>query len=189
VNNTAGLLVLWFCIASTSVSAQIASTDPTTTCRSGVYKFKGKALRGQTYSRKFGGFVFTLQPGARGDWHIDISQKQHHGIDGLTGPMHFVPKATDIEGWHIRNAANTGPNTGDVNAPDETRHFLFSPHWPRCKESDLTSDGQGTLEITDMELGNLVPGEKATMTMMEFTVTLRVGVSACKAACPGTTTH
>ena len=102
----------------------------------------------------------------------------------MTGPSHFVPRATEIEGWHFRDAANTGPNTGDVNAPDETRHFLFSPRWPRCKEAvDLDKDGQGILEITDMELGNLKHGEKAVMLMMEFTVILKVGRSACT-LCP-----
>jgi hypothetical protein len=85
----------------------------------------------------------------------------------------------------VPNAANTGPNTGDVNAPNETRQFLFSPHWPRCQDSVLTGDGQGTLKITDMELGNLVPGDKATVTMLEFEVTLRVGISSCKTSCPG----
>jgi hypothetical protein len=185
VKNTTVLLVLWFCIASSSVYAQNAEHEPVPRCHAGAYRFKGKVLHGQTFSRKFGGFVFTLLPGDGGDWHIEISQGQRHGFEGLTGPLHFVPNPTDIEGWHFRNAANTGPNSGDVNAPGKNRHFLFSPHWPRCEASDLKSDGQGMLEITDMKLENLKPDEKATITMMAFKVTLSIGRSACKAACPG----
>lgn len=152
-------------------------------CRPGVYQFQGAIRRGQTFSHAFGGFMFALVPLEYG-WSIDISKGQQHYLDKLTGPAHFVPNPTDIEGWHFRNAANTGPNTGDVNAPDETRDFLFSPRWPRCPDAEgLDKDGQGTLEITDMELGNLVPGEQANILMMKFTVKLAVGRSACS-DCP-----
>jgi hypothetical protein len=33
----------------------------------------------------------------------------------------------DIDGWHFRNANNTGPNDGSVNAPSGRREFIFSP--------------------------------------------------------------
>jgi hypothetical protein len=123
--------------------------------------------------------MFALVPQEYG-WSIDISKGQQHYLDGITGPAHFVPNPTDIEGWHFRNAANTGPNKGDVNAPDETRDFLFSPRWPRCPNAEgLDKDGQGRLEITDMELGNLLPGKQANILMMKFTVKLTVGRSAC----------
>lgn len=184
MRNATVLLVLWFCIASSSVYAQNAEQESVPRCHPGTYKFKGKVLRGQTFSKEFGGFVFTLMPGHDGDWHIEISQGQRGGLEGLTGPLHFVPNATDIEGWHFRNAANTGPNTGDVNAPDKTRHFLFSPHWPRCEDSDLKRDGQGTLEITDMRLENLGPGEKGTITMMAFKMTLSIGPLHAKRSVP-----
>ena len=178
------LFVLWSCIAPSPVGAQDAEHEVTPRCNPGIYKFRGKVLRGRTFSRKFGGFVFTLVPGAEGNWHIQVSQGRHRGLELITGPQHFIPNPTDIEGWHFRNTANTGPNTGDLNAPDETRHFLFSPHWPRCPDSNLETDGQGKLEITDMKLENLEPGQKATMTMMQFRVTLVVGRSACGTTCP-----
>jgi len=187
VKNTAVLLVLWLCIASSLVSAQNAEREPGPRCHPGVYRFQGKVLHRQTFSRKFGGFVFTLLPlhlDHEGDWHIAISQGQRSGLELATEPRHFAPNATDIEGWHFRNSANTGPNT-DVNRPGKTRHFLFSPHWLDCEESDLKNDGQGTLQITEMKLENLGPREKATMTLMAFKVTLRIGRSACNAACPG----
>jgi hypothetical protein len=127
-------------------------------CRPGQYRINGTVLRGQTFSRKFGGLQFALVPGEFG-WGIDISQGEQHSLEGMTGPQHFVPRAIDIEGWHFRNAANTALNTGDVNAPDETRTFLFSPRSPYCKDAvGLEEDGKGVLEVTDMELGNLTPG-------------------------------
>jgi len=176
---------LTFCIliaCTVSLFAQ-PKQDAPLLCRPGVYQFRGTVHRGQTFSRTFGGFVFALVPQENG-WSIDISQGQQHYLAAMTGPAHFVPNPTDIEGWHFRNAANTGPNTGDVNAPDETRTFLFSPRWPHCQDAKgLGKDGQGTLEITDMELGNLVPGMKANMLMMKFTVKLTVNRSACT-ACP-----
>jgi hypothetical protein len=89
-------------------------------------------------------------------------------------------KPIEIEGWHFRNGDNTGPNTGDVNAPDETRRFLFSPRWPHCEEAArLDKNGFGVLEINDMELDNLAQGEKANIVEMEFSVVLTVGPSAC----------
>jgi hypothetical protein len=114
---------------------------------------------------------------------IDISQGTQRYLASMTGPRQG-PNPIEIEGWHFRNAANTGPNTGDVNAPDETRRFLFSPRWPHCEEAvGLEKDGQGVLEITDMELGNLAEGEKASIARMHFRVVLTIGPSACT-ACP-----
>jgi hypothetical protein len=73
-----------------------------------------------------------------------------------------------------------------VNAPDETRRFLFSPRSPHCEDTiGLDKDGQGDLDIGDMELGNLAEGEKANITRMEFRVVLTLGPFACT-ACPTT---
>ena len=142
-------------------------------------------LRGQSFSHRFDGFGFKLVPTDFG-WNIDISQGKQHYLANMTGPRHFVPNPTEIEGWHFRNAANTGPNTGDVNAPDETRRFLYSPRWPHCEDAPgLEKDGHGVLEITDKDLGNLKAGEKANILRMVFTVALTVGRSACN-ACPST---
>jgi hypothetical protein len=183
VNNLRVLLLVLIVPFASLASAQNASTSSKVQCRSGQYHFKGTVVRGESFSRKFDGFVFALLPTEYG-WDIDIAQGEQHHLEGLTGPMHFVPRTVEIEGWHFRNAANTGPNTGDVNAPDETREFMFSPRWPHCENAEgLDKDGKGALEITDMELGNLVEGEKAFMTKMEFSVVLTVRRSACT-PCP-----
>jgi hypothetical protein len=152
-------------------------------CRVGKYQFKGTVTRGQVFSRDFDGFKFALTPTEYG-WSIDIAQGEQHHLANITGPRHFVPNPIEIEGWHFRNAANTGSNTGDVNAPQRTRRFFFSPRWPHCGDAaGLENDGQGVLEITSMELGNLKPGAKANIDRMNFNVILTVGRSACR-ACP-----
>jgi hypothetical protein len=158
-------------------------------CKAGSYTFGGVIKKGETFSRPFGGFVFTLEPMQYG-WSIDIAQGQHHHLANLTPPRHFVPNPIDIEGWHFRNEANTGPNTGDVNAPDEHREFFFSPKFGTCMSipenatepefEAATRDGTGVLEITDLTLGNLKPGEKADIQEMKFTVHFVVAQSACE---------
>jgi hypothetical protein len=154
-----------------------------------MYTFSGVVKQGERFSRPFGGFVFNLEPMQYG-WTIDIAQGQHHHLANLTPPRHFVPNPIDIEGWHFRNEKNTGPNTGDVNAPDEHREFFFSPKFGSCMSEPenasqaefeaATRDGTGVLEITDLKLGNLKPGEKAGIQEMKFTVHLAVAQSACE---------
>ncbi len=183
VNTVRTLLVSAVVAVGLLSAAQQRSRQSRQSCHPGEYRFKGAVERGQTFSRSFDGFVFALVPTEYG-WDIDISQGAQHYLANMTGPRHFVPNPTEIEGWHFRNAANTGRNTGDVNAPQTTRRFLFSPRWPHCEDAEgLDKDGQGTLEITHMELGNLQPGQKANFRSMRFAVTLTVGTSACT-SCP-----
>src|SRR6185295_140040 len=97
-----------------------------------------------------------------------------------------------LEGWHFRNQANAGPNQGDVNAPQRERGFAFvltpadyrraaaavdlllwGKHPQAEREQALTtleqtSRGRGTLRITDMTLGNLVPGVQAWFETLDF---------------------
>jgi hypothetical protein len=70
----------------------------------------------------------------------------------------------DIEGWHFRNSSNTGPNTGEVNAPGERRTFIFSPRLNRCKKITIIAhDGRGVLDISDMDLSKMEEGKKASI--------------------------
>jgi hypothetical protein len=176
------LLLLSFTVWTMPASAQSRKSA----CHSGHYAFKGTVRKGESLSHRFGGFLFTLVPIEFG-WTIDISRGSQHHLAHMTGPRHFVPNPIDIEGWHFRNAANTGRNKGDVNAPQRTRRFLFSPRWPHCEDAvGVDKDGQGILQITDMKLGNLEPGKKATILRMNFIVRLTVGRSACL-SCPANT--
>lgn len=96
-------------------AAQRPAEDSNNGCHPGQYRFTGTVVRGQSFSHRFDGFVLTLVPTEFG-WSIDISHGKQHYLANMTGPRHFVPNPIEIEGWHFRNAANTGPNTGDVNA-------------------------------------------------------------------------
>ena len=170
-----------------TVTVAIAQ-PPTRPCKAGTYKLHGIVQRAKAYSREFDGFVFKLEPMEYG-WRIDISRGEQHYLESMTGPRHAVPNPVEIEGWHFRNSANTGPNRGDVDAPQYTRRFLFSPRWRHCPEApDIGKDGKGVLEITDLELGNLRPGAKANISRMKFRVTLTVGSTACE-QCPAMQTE
>jgi hypothetical protein len=178
-------ITLLLCAASHGQSRQ----KPQSACKAGDYNISGVVKKGETFSRAFGGFVFSLVPLQYG-WMIDVSQGEQHYLANFTPPRHFVPNPIEIEGWHFRNQANTGPNTGDVNAPDEHREFIFSPKFgscisdpdgaPRAEFAAATKDGTGALEIEDLQLSNLKPGEKAGIAEMKFTVRLTVAASACK---------
>ena len=89
----------------------------------------GQVTRGQIFSRATaGGWILRLVPVGEG-WFLEIAMKgrETEDLSRLTPPWHFVPNPREIEGWHFRNADNTGPNDGSVNAPQELRAFVFSP--------------------------------------------------------------
>jgi hypothetical protein len=165
--------------------------------------FEGSVRRGEAFERPLpDGLVFALRPQAHGwlVWLGEPAQPSANYAVVATPPYRGV-NPTQIEGWHFRNADNTGPNavgTKNVNAPQDVRafHFVASPEAYRATARDLevalwgageTEDevsaardrllggagkGAGTLEITRLELGNLVPGARAWIERMAFTVTL-----------------
>ena len=150
------------------------------------YEFSGEVSKGEEYRYQFSdNYIFFLEPLKSGDgWEIVIKETGADDGDNLarlTPPLHLTPNPRFIEGWHFRNSDNTGPNeTGDknVNAPGKIREFIFSPKVGKQIQSEPTAeeleiirkDGSGTLTITEIELGNLNPGEKANITSMKFEV-------------------
>jgi hypothetical protein len=142
----------------------------------------GEVREGETFTRGFGpGFTFELHPESQG-WYVSLKM---HGRDEdlsrLTPPFHSVPNPRYVEGWHFRNADNTGPNDGSVNAPGEIREFIFSPEvgdtidGPRASRSPspeeierVGSFGSGRLEILDYRLADLKPGQQARMVWLKF---------------------
>jgi hypothetical protein len=117
-------------------------------------------------------------------------------LSRLTPPLHGVPNPRDIEGWHFRNADDSGPNEpGDrnVNAPGERREFIFSPavgltiDGPGAGRSVSPADvdsvgafGRGTLTILDARLGHIRSGERAAIERMRFEVDLLWGRPTAK---------
>ena len=58
---------------------------------------------------------------------ISTTNRPAEDLSRLTPPWHATVNARDIEAWQFRNAENTGPNDGSVNAPGGRREFIFSP--------------------------------------------------------------
>ncbi len=118
------------------------------------------------------GWRVTLRDGANPDDARDLTS--------VTPPFGSGPNPRDLLGWQFRNAANTGPNTGDVNAPQATRNLWFStalagtggyrppdPNAPALLPAD-PDDGHITLNIVDFELTPPEPGSVAGMTAIAF---------------------
>jgi hypothetical protein len=148
---------------------------------------RGEVSEGKAFERFFGpDFMFRLQPIPYG-WSIEVRVRgRKDDISRFTPPWHFVPNPRDVEGWHFRNADNTGPNDGSVNAPQEQRDFIFSPEvgstiggpganrWPTTEEMErVAAFGRGTLSITDLVLADPEPGKTAGIVRMKFHVNLR----------------
>jgi hypothetical protein len=90
-----------------------------------------------------------------------------------------VPNPREIEGWHFRNTANTGPNHGSVNAPQELREFIFSPEVGRgidyngsATSADdvarVRSFGRGWLFIESYILTPPRRGDRASFESLRF---------------------
>ncbi|GJM44988.1 MAG: hypothetical protein DHS20C21_18300 [Gemmatimonadota bacterium] len=134
------------------------------------------------------GWVFALVPQEHG-WSIRLYDSEGADAVDLSAitPPHGGPvNPRDVFGWHFRNADNTGPNVGDVNAPQGTREFFFSraisgtggfkpsadPDSARWAAPD-SSDGLGWFRVLDYGLSDLEPGGKARMTYLKFDACLR----------------
>ena len=149
-------------------------------------EIRGEIRADSTFERAtpHGRFIARLEPMEYG-WYLRIYEPDRIGDDlaRLTPPWHFVPNPREIEGWHFRNAQNTGPNDGSVNAPGKQRDFIFSPEVGRTIEYDgsntteedvarVEAFGRGTLTILDYELSPPAPGERARFVRMKFVVCL-----------------
>ena len=94
---------------------------------------RGEAQRGDTVVHPFEhdgqAFEFRLKPVGHG-WSIWIGypvNRERNQIVVATPPYRGINPAI-IQGWHFRNADNSGPNKpgkDHVNAPQKIRHFAF----------------------------------------------------------------
>lgn len=158
-------------------------------CRSEVgrraERLHGTVKRGETFERATAaGWILTLRPRPEG-WLLTVTMKGREGEDlsRLTPPWHFVPNDCEIEGWHFRNAGNTGPNDGSVNAPQELREFIFSPAVGRGIEysgsgtsgedvDKVRAFGRGWLFIEEYKLTPPLRGTRAAFETMTFSACL-----------------
>ena len=152
-----------------------------------VTEFSGEVHRGESFVYEVqNNLHFILKPNPLG-WEIVLKDpnRPEENLARLTPPYHFVPNPRYLEGWHFRNADNTGPNAigeKNINAPQHQRQFIFSPkvgqsidYPPTLTQvGQITQDGTGLLEILDMKLGNLRAGEKAWFEWIRFRVRLKI---------------
>lgn len=128
-----------------------------------------------------GARTFALYPLEFG-WRIGMLNS-----DGLDIPMFAAPlrpvetNPLNIAGWHFRNSDNSGPNVGDVNAPQHERRFTFGTMAadPLKNPALVTPSahaegfgGLGVLTISDYSLTPLQAGARAAITSLSFSVCL-----------------
>ena len=114
-------------------------------------------------------------------------------LAAITPPFHG-PNPTDIQGWQFRNSDNTGSNEvgpKNVNAPGKIRQIQYCAtvedyiNWEKEYEEYRSGrclrDSEGcfpsvgcqetlTLEVYDLKLNNLIAGQQAGITSMEFLI-------------------
>lgn len=130
------------------------------------------------------GWVFALLQAPHG-WRLRVFDRAPIGygadLTALTPPLRGPVNPRDLFGWHFRNAANDGPNTGDVNAPQDLRAIVISSGLAgtgglRPPDGPVTSspeDGIGWLLVRDKGLSDLNPGKLARMSYLSFEACLR----------------
>ncbi len=148
-------------------------------------QIRGEVSRGTRFEQLTPtGWILRLVPVPEG-WFLEVTRKDREGEDlsRLTPPWHFVPNAREIEGWHFRNADNSGPNEGSVNAPGEMREFIFSPQVGREIEynggatsaedvAKVRSYGRGWFFIESYRLIPPRKGQRAAFESLKFSACL-----------------
>ncbi len=196
VNLSRQLLYFPLAAASTVLGAQSAAAQDvcaeTPPYRAVV--IDGEAYGARGFEREMGdGLTFALERVDAG-WRIFVSHEADPQTNlALATPPLRMPETNPISilGWHFRNAANTGPNEGDVNAPQTRRRFVFGdqarnpefnpelivPSAPGEAAPDgappVTPFGVGELEIIEMGLTDLAPGQRARMNYLLFQVCMQ----------------
>ncbi|PKQ06299.1 MAG: hypothetical protein CVT72_07035 [Alphaproteobacteria bacterium HGW-Alphaproteobacteria-11] len=112
------------------------------------------------------GWTFMLEPRPHG-WQLRLLDTGGRDLTAATPPLHGETNPRDLYGWHFRSLDNSGPNLGDVNAPQRERNFVIA-------QSGETDEGYGWLKILDYGLADLEPGARARMVYMRFDICLVV---------------
>ncbi|WP_417470214.1 hypothetical protein [Maricaulis sp.] len=106
-----------------------------------------------------GDWRFELQPQPHG-WVIAVIDADGQDRTALTPPLHLDTNPRRLSGWHLRNAANTAANQGDINAPQLERRFVIA--------GDDGNPSPGVFNIRDYGLADLEPGERARLVYLRF---------------------
>lgn len=165
-----------FLTALLAVAAAPAFANTACEAEPGVQmaSFGGDVQDGAAVSLPAGASFVTLTPIEHG-WRIGLKTGGGEDLPVLAPPIRpLETNPVNIAGWHFRNAANTGPNIGDVNAPQQVRTFVFgraavrellegAPPPGSRLPPETGEAGDGRLTIDDFRLTDLSPGQKARM--------------------------
>jgi hypothetical protein len=146
---------------------------------------RGEVRRGEPFARSTpGGWMVRLVPAPHG-WLLEVAMegRETEDLSRLTPPWHFAPNPRQIDGWHLRDRDNAGPNDGSVNAPQALREFIFSPRVGRGLEyagsatrpddvAAVRAFGRGWFHIDDYRLTAPRRGERAAFEWLRFSVCL-----------------
>lgn len=136
-------------------------------CRPGdgraAVELAGEVGGAHAFSAPLGpGWRFALEPAERG---YELRLYDGTGRDLTAGtPPAQGPNPRELYGWHFRNADNSGMNDGSVNAPQRLRLFHFDPAGPGA----AADAGRGWLELLDLGLADLEPGQRARLVYLRF---------------------
>lgn len=128
-----------------------------------------------------GARTFALDPFEFG-WRIGMLAPGGLEVPVFAAPLRPVETSPlNITGWHFRNRENTGPNMGEVNAPQHERRFAFGTlaadpeKNPGLVAPGIPGEGfggLGVLTITDYTLTPPELGQRAAFTSLSFSVCL-----------------
>lgn len=173
--NCAGLPLAWLAatfiaLAASAVGVRAEVCEPNAhTDAFHVERLELAAGQGATIAMP-PGWVLAFKPAPHG-WLARVRDGNGLDLSQITPPLHG-PNSRDLFGWHFRNAANTGPNTGDVNAPQHVRDLLFAPALVgtggyKSSDGGLSPGGDiavARLVLSDLRLTPPTPGETAAFT-------------------------
>jgi len=154
-----------------------------------VASVSGEVAGEHAFSQTVGpGWTLRLERATAG-WELRLLADDGIDLTAVTPPYHGT-NPRQLYGWHFRNADNSGPNRGEINAPQQLRLFLFSPGLagtggfkpPQTEPSSVDADGRGWLYLDEMGLTDLEPGERARMVYLRFRSCLSWPKSAAEIA-------
>tara|TARA_R110002126_G_scaffold70458_5_gene177305 strand:- start:2816 stop:3805 length:990 start_codon:yes stop_codon:yes gene_type:complete len=155
-------LFVWSLAAALPGTAHADACTPTATHYAATVS--GEVAGQHQYSADLGhDWTLHLAPAPHG-WDIQVLDATGYNLALATLPVHGDTNPRLLYGWHFRNAANTGPNQGDVNAPQTMRRFMLND--PRG--GAFRGMGVGWLNVRDYGLAGLEPGERARMVYLSF---------------------
>ncbi len=139
--------------------------------------FEGEVYGRHGYETAVGPNRFVLTPTEFG-WRIEVRDEAGADLAVFSPPLRPVDtNPRNIAGWHFRNRNNSGPNRGEINAPQTLRRFTFgalaadpraNPELVAPGASPADMQGFGELTIEDYGLADLSTGQRARMVYMKF---------------------